>query len=69
MRIVVEQKGDPFAHLDEITEIWRELKALEGTRIEIERTLMDIQDRLNRLPEGGLRRGTENIVRYIRERV
>ncbi len=69
MRLVVEQKDDPLAHLDEITEIWRALEALEGTRREIERTLMDIQDRLNRLPESGLRRGTENIVRYIRERV
>ncbi len=69
MRIVAEQRGDPFVHLDEITEIWRELKTLEGPREDIERALIEMEDRLNRLPEGGLRRGTENIIKHIRERI
>jgi hypothetical protein len=66
MRIVVEQRGDPFAHLDEITGIWRELSDMRGTRAEIEERLRDIQNRLEGLPRDGLREATERLVENIR---
>jgi len=66
MRIVVEQKGDPFTHLDEITGIWRELSDMKGTRADIDRRLRDIQYRLEGLPRDGLRKATERLVEKIR---
>jgi len=66
MRIVVEQKGDPFAHLDEITGIWRELRDMRGTRAEIEERLREIQNRLEGLPHDGLRKANEDLVEKIK---
>lgn len=66
MRVVIEQQEDPFAHLTEITDIWRELNAISGTRAEIDRWLADIETRLERLPEGGLRKATGRLLESIR---
>ena len=67
MRITVEQRGDPFVHLPEIAEIWRELDGLSGTREEIEERLDDIESRLERLPRDGFRKGTEDLIARIRK--
>jgi hypothetical protein len=67
MRITFEQRGDPFAHLPEIAEIWRELNGLKGTREGIESRLDDIENRLERLPADGFRKGTEDLIARIRE--
>jgi hypothetical protein len=67
MRITVEQRGDPFAHLPEIGKIWRELNGLRGTREEIESRLDDIEIKLERLPYDGFRKGTEDLIARIRK--
>jgi hypothetical protein len=66
LRVVVEQQGDPFAHLKEITDIWRELNAISGTRGEIDRWLADIETRLERLPDDGLRKATGRLLESVR---
>jgi hypothetical protein len=69
LRINIKQMGDPFSHLGEIGDIWRDLNGLRGNEEELESRLDGIQSRLERLPNDGFRRGTERIIADIRQRV